>query len=57
MTMPGTTAEWSCTNCATTNRKLVPSGADQVRDRCVHCKKQHVVARGTPPTWKASPNR
>lgn len=55
MTVPGTTAEWYCTRCATTNRKLVPSDALQARDRCVHCKTKHVIAPTKHTSWKASP--
>jgi hypothetical protein len=54
MTVRGTTAEWHCTHCATTNRKLVPSDTVEVRDRCVHCKTKHVIAPATRSSWKAS---
>jgi hypothetical protein len=54
MTTRGTTAEWNCTNCATTNRKLVPFGTAEVKDRCVHCRTHHVVTIGDRPTrWEA----
>jgi len=54
MTTQGSTAEWNCTSCATTNRKLVPSETAQVQDRCVHCKTRHVVTATNRPTrWEA----
>ena len=37
MTVAAVTAEWNCTRCGTTNRKLVPAGDDRGRtDRCAH---------------------
>ena len=55
MTVRGTTAEWYCTQCATTNRKLVPSDTVEVRDRCVHCKKKHIISPAQRTSWKAAP--
>jgi hypothetical protein len=43
MTVPATTAEWNCTRCGTTNRKLVPLGVERTEDRCMHCKTRHTV--------------
>ncbi|HEU4570347.1 MAG TPA: hypothetical protein VFS07_07235 [Gemmatimonadales bacterium] len=40
---PATTAEWTCTRCGATNRKLVPAEATEASDRCVNCKAKHVV--------------
>jgi DNA-directed RNA polymerase subunit RPC12/RpoP len=50
----GITAEWQCTNCGVTNRKLVPLGAREANDRCLHCGIKHVVRPGdTPVRWQA----
>lgn len=46
MTVPAVTAEWNCTRCGTTNRKLLDADATTTADRCVHCKARHVVTRG-----------
>lgn len=52
------TAEWKCTACGVTNRKLVPSGTVQARDRCVTCRTPHDVRPGARPTfWEATPRR
>jgi len=54
MTVPGATAEWNCTRCASTNRKLVPTGTDEFLDRCVSCKAKHLVQPGPRPVrWDA----
>ncbi len=54
MTTRGITAEWNCTSCATTNRKLVSSDTAEFQDRCVHCKTRHLVTVGDRPTrWEA----
>lgn len=51
---PADTAEWQCTRCGTTNRRLVPPRADSARDRCMHCRLTHAIARGaTPVRWTA----
>ncbi len=48
------TAEWICTRCASTNRKLVPPGQLEVTDRCVSCHTRHVVSRDPRPVrWTA----
>jgi hypothetical protein len=39
------TAEWNCTRCGTTNRKLVPMVDDRTTDRCAHCGTRHTVER------------
>ncbi len=55
MTIRGTTAEWACTRCATTNRKLVPTETEKVTDRCLHCGARHSVEVGQRPVrWQAS---
>jgi hypothetical protein len=49
-----TTAEWICTRCGATNRKLVAVGTSQANDRCVTCHAGHVVeADERPVRWKA----
>jgi hypothetical protein len=54
MTVAATTAEWICTRCAATNRKLVPLRTTQVEDRCVTCHAVHIVeADERPVRWKA----
>lgn len=51
---PGVTAEWQCSRCGVTNRKLVPVNAREVHDRCVHCGRKHIVRPGeTPVRWQA----
>jgi DNA-directed RNA polymerase subunit RPC12/RpoP len=54
MTVPATTAEWLCTRCGSTNRKLVPRTTTRVVDRCVHCGTRHVIQPGERPVrWEA----
>jgi hypothetical protein len=49
------TAEWQCTRCGATNRKLVSPGATVVLDRCVTCGARHEVRPGQrPPFWQAT---
>lgn len=48
------TAEWQCTRCGVTNRKLLPPQASVGIDRCVHCKVSHEIGEGpTPVRWVA----
>lgn len=48
------TAEWQCTRCGTTNRKLVPAGATEVADRCLSCHRKHtIVPNDRPVRWTA----
>jgi hypothetical protein len=55
MTVPARTAEWNCTRCGTTNRKLVPFDTTRTTDRCMHCRARHVVEPDARPVrWKAS---
>ena len=50
------TAEWLCTRCGVTNRKLVAPAVKTVTDQCVHCGLEHRVTRGTRPVrWQAEP--
>jgi hypothetical protein len=54
MLRPATTAEWICTRCGATNRKLVLRGTKQVTDRCISCHTEHVVFPDDRPVrWKA----
>jgi hypothetical protein len=54
MSNPATTAEWICTRCGATNRKLVMAGTSETNDRCVTCHAKHVVEPDTRPVrWKA----
>jgi len=53
-----TTAEWKCTKCGVTNRKLVAPGATTVKDRCVTCGTRHDVRVGERPVfWEATAQR
>jgi DNA-directed RNA polymerase subunit RPC12/RpoP len=54
MTVAAMTAEWNCTRCGTTNRKLVPSDTTRATDRCNHCLAVHVIEPGVRPVrWTA----
>ena len=54
MSVAAVTAEWNCTRCGTTNRKLVPADATSARDRCNHCRAWHIVTRNERPVrWDA----
>lgn len=54
MTVKAVTAEWNCTRCGSTNRKLVAAGTTRTRDRCVHCRAWHQVAPNERPVrWDA----
>jgi hypothetical protein len=46
---PAQTAEWLCTKCGTTNRKLLPPRATTASDRCVQCRTSHTIGIGTTP--------
>lgn len=51
---PADTAEWLCTRCGVTNRKLAEPGASEVTDKCLHCGLKHVVRRDERPVrWRA----
>src|SRR5947208_2546775 len=57
-TMPvaWTTAEWICTRCGSTNRKLVPAGAGRAADECVTCHTRHdLEPEERPVRWRARP--
>ncbi|HEX9893994.1 MAG TPA: hypothetical protein VGA78_08710 [Gemmatimonadales bacterium] len=48
------TAEWQCTRCASTNRKLVEAGQKEVADICLSCHQKHIVTPATRPVrWTA----
>jgi DNA-directed RNA polymerase subunit RPC12/RpoP len=48
------TAEWLCTRCGTSNRKLVMDEADRAVDRCQHCGARHVIRPGLRPVrWES----
>jgi len=54
MSTPATTAEWICTRCGATNRKLVEIRTAQTNDRCVTCHAKHVVeVDDRPVRWRA----
>lgn len=54
MTVPAVTAEWLCTRCGMTNRKLVPARSTAVADRCQHCGARHDLKPGDRPVrWTA----
>ena len=54
MPVAAVTAEWNCTRCGTTNRKLVASDAERAVDRCQHCGAEHRVTPGDRPVrWRA----
>ncbi|HWP35971.1 MAG TPA: hypothetical protein VNL18_00310 [Gemmatimonadales bacterium] len=49
------TAEWECTACGSTNRRLVDDRATMVEDRCYSCRRKHVIEEDTRPVrWRAS---
>ncbi len=48
------TAEWLCTACGSTNRKLVGDLETRTRDRCMSCRTRHVIEEDTRPVrWTA----
>ena len=52
------TAEWKCTRCGVTNRRLVDPDQHLVIDRCVTCHVRHEIRPGPRPTfWQATPHR
>ena len=54
MTVLAVTAEWLCTRCGATNRKLVASDTDRTTDRCVTCHARHELVPGERPVrWEA----
>ncbi|HJP56705.1 MAG TPA: hypothetical protein VJ847_06740 [Gemmatimonadales bacterium] len=54
MTVAALAAEWICTRCGSTNRKLVPADSGTVTDRCVTCRARHVITPDARPVrWDA----
>jgi DNA-directed RNA polymerase subunit RPC12/RpoP len=54
MSVAAITAEWICTRCGATNRKLVALSTGQTSDRCVTCHARHIVERDARPVrWNA----
>jgi DNA-directed RNA polymerase subunit RPC12/RpoP len=54
MPVAAVTAEWLCTRCGSTNRKLVSADTTRAKDRCVTCGTKHDVVPGeTPVRWDA----
>lgn len=54
MPVAAITAEWICTRCGATNRKLVADDTIRTRDRCVTCHVRHDVERADRPVrWEA----
>ena len=48
------TAEWICTRCGSTNRRLVPAGVTSAEDACVMCHTPHIIeAEARPVRWRA----
>jgi DNA-directed RNA polymerase subunit RPC12/RpoP len=54
VTVAAMTAEWNCTRCGTTNRKLVAATTTSTVDSCNHCHARHLVEPGPRPVrWTA----
>jgi len=50
------TAEWICTRCGSTNRKLVSDSATRALDQCLTCRTRHELqADARPVRWRAQP--
>jgi transcription elongation factor Elf1 len=48
------TAEWNCTRCNVTNRKLVTERDRSSTDTCMHCGLKHRVFKDERPVrWRA----
>jgi hypothetical protein len=41
--MSDVTAEWICTRCGSTNRRLVPAGVTRAADECLRCHTRHEI--------------
>ena len=51
-----TTAEWQCTKCGATNRRLVLPNTTYADDRCYTCRTHHTIEkRERPVFWHAAP--
>ncbi len=54
LSRPALTAEWQCTRCAVTNRKLVLATTREIMDTCMHCGLRHIVRPDSRPVrWRA----
>ncbi|HEX5633149.1 MAG TPA: hypothetical protein VFX50_07975 [Gemmatimonadales bacterium] len=54
MTVAAVTAEWLCTRCGSTNRKLVAADTARTLDRCVTCRARHELEPGDRPVrWSS----
>ncbi|HEU5357715.1 MAG TPA: hypothetical protein VFU45_01250 [Gemmatimonadales bacterium] len=54
MPVAAITAEWICTRCGTTNRRLVSEETRATADRCVNCHARHdVTINDRPVRWDA----
>lgn len=52
--MSEVTAEWICTRCGSTNRRLVPAGATRAEDVCLACHTRHEIeADQRPVRWRS----
>ncbi len=52
------TAEWLCTACQATNRKLVRDDETRAEDRCITCHTRHVIEQDARPVrWQAKVKR
>ena len=52
------TAEWICTRCGSTNRRLVPAGVTHAEDVCLRCHTPHEIeADKRPVRWIARAKR
>jgi DNA-directed RNA polymerase subunit RPC12/RpoP len=50
------TAEWICTRCGSTNRRLVSANVTRADDRCLTCHTRHEIeADARPVRWRAQP--
>ncbi len=50
------TAEWICTRCGSTNRRLVPVGVTRAEDVCLRCHTLHEIEADVRPVrWRARP--
>jgi hypothetical protein len=48
------TAEWQCTRCGSTNRKLVKQNETEAADQCVSCHQKHIINPSPRPVrWAA----
>lgn len=54
MPVVAVTAEWNCTRCGATNRRLVATDTTRSVDRCVTCHATHIIELADRPVrWSA----